>query len=113
MRTQAAQGTALPLKAKALALRYGNGRPAVLVTADLLGLTARLTDAVASEVRKRTGITRSQLLFSASRTHCGPVIYYGRPGPFTPDVEERVVREVRSSAERGFASRTIPCPGTP
>jgi hypothetical protein len=23
------------------------------------------------------------------------MIYYGRPGPFTPDVEERIVREVR------------------
>ena len=73
-RTQPAQGTALPLKAKALALRYGNAHPAVLVTTDLLGLTARLTDAVAREVRKRTGIPRSQLLFSASHTHCGPVI---------------------------------------
>jgi len=73
-RTQPAQGTALPLKAKALALRYGTARPAVLVTTDLLGLTARLTDAVAREVRKRTGIPRSQLLFSASHTHCGPVI---------------------------------------
>ena len=73
-RTQAAQGTALPLKAKALALRYGNARPAVLVTTDLLGLTARLTDAVARKVRKRTGIPRSQLLFTASHTHCGPVI---------------------------------------
>jgi hypothetical protein len=73
-RTQPAQGTALPLKAKALALRYGTARPAVLVTTDLLGLTARLTDAVAREVGKRTGIPRSQLLFSASHTHCGPVV---------------------------------------
>jgi neutral ceramidase len=73
-RRHAAQGTALPLKAKALALRYGNARPAVLVTTDLLGLTAGLTEAVAREVRKRTGIPRSQLLFSASHTHCGPVI---------------------------------------
>src|SRR5918993_2723840 len=52
-RTQPAQGTALPLKAKALALQVGGGRPAVLVTADLLGLTARLTTAVSTEVRRR------------------------------------------------------------
>src|SRR5215211_6070604 len=57
-RTQPAQGTALPLKAKALALRYGDARPAVLVTVDLLGLTARFTDAVAGKVRERTGIPR-------------------------------------------------------
>ncbi len=73
-RTQPAQGTALPLKAKALALQYGDARPAVLVTTDLLGLTARLTDSVASEVRRRTGIPRSHLLFNASHTHCGPVV---------------------------------------
>ena len=73
-RTQPAQGVALPLKAKALALRYGDDRPAVLVTTDLLGLTARLTDAVAREVRERTGIPRSHLLFNASHTHCGPVV---------------------------------------
>jgi neutral ceramidase len=73
-RTQPAQGTALPLKAKALALQYGDARPAVLVTTDLLGLTARLTDAVANEVRRRTGIPRSHLLFNASHTHCGPVV---------------------------------------
>src|SRR5215217_4058275 len=47
-RKQAAQGTALPLKAKALALQAGNDRPAVLVTTDLLGLTATITDAVAA-----------------------------------------------------------------
>lgn len=73
-RTQPAQGTALPLKAKALALQAGGGRPAVLVTADLLGLTARLTTAVATEVRRRTGIPRPHLLFNASHTHCGPIV---------------------------------------
>src|SRR4026208_624760 len=73
-RPQPAQGTALPLKAKALALRYGTARPAVLVTTDLLGLTARLTDAVARAVRKRTRNPPARLLFSASHTHCGPVV---------------------------------------
>ena len=73
-RTQPAQGTALPLKAKALALQGSGGRPAVLVTADLLGLTARLTTAVSTEVRRWTGIPRAHLLFNASHTHCGPVV---------------------------------------
>lgn len=74
LRTQPAQGTALALKAKALAIQSGGGPPAVLVTADLLGLTARLTGAVAAEVRRRHGIPRSHLLFNASHTHCGPVV---------------------------------------
>ena len=73
-RKQPAQGTALPLMAKALALQAGAARPAVLVTTDLLGLTAAMTDAVAADVRRRTGIPRSHLLFNASHTHCGPVV---------------------------------------
>ena len=73
-RTQPSQGTALPLKAKALALQAGNEPPAVLVTIDLLGLTVRLTDTVAAAVRRRNGISRSRILFNASHTHCGPVV---------------------------------------
>src|SRR5512138_3823863 len=39
-RTQPSQGVALPLHAKALALQAGDHRTAVLVTVDLLGVTA-------------------------------------------------------------------------
>ncbi len=73
-RTQASQGVALPLHAKALALRTGDGLPAVLVTTDLLGVTARLTAAVAARVEQRHGVPRANLLFNASHTHCGPVV---------------------------------------
>ena len=73
-RTQASQGVALPLKAKALALQAGRSAPAVLVTADLLGVTARGTTQVAKEVQKRHRIQRADLLFNASHTHCGPVV---------------------------------------
>ena len=73
-RTVPAQGVALPLHAKALALQ-GAGQPAaVLVTVDLLGLTARLTDRVALEVERRHGLKRADILFNASHTHCGPVV---------------------------------------
>lgn len=73
-RTQPSQGVALPLHAKALALRCGNQPTAVLVTCDLLGVTARVTGRVASLVRRRHSIRRANLLFNASHTHCGPVI---------------------------------------
>lgn len=74
LRKQPSQGTALPLRAKALALRAGQGRVAVLVTVDLLGLTARITDRVAAEVGRRHGVARADLLFNASHTHCGPIV---------------------------------------
>lgn len=73
-RKQASQGTALPLHAKALALRAGDGDPVVLVTTDLLGLTARITNRVASALQKQHRIRRADLLFNASHTHCGPVV---------------------------------------
>jgi hypothetical protein len=73
-RTQPSQGVAQPLHAKALALRVGRDTPAVLITTDLLGLTARITSRVASQVQRRHRIPRANLLFNASHTHCGPVV---------------------------------------
>ena len=73
-RKQASQGVALPLHAKALALQAGQGNPIVLVTADLLGFTARITDHVSAVIQKRHRIRRADLLFNASHTHCGPVV---------------------------------------
>jgi neutral ceramidase len=73
-RKQASQGTALPLHAKALALQVDDGPSSVLVTVDLLGLTARITDRVSADVRRRHRIARANLLFNASHTHCGPVV---------------------------------------
>ena len=60
-RSRPSQGVALPLHAKALALRHGRGQPVVLVTADLLGVTARITDRVASAVRRLHGIERADI----------------------------------------------------
>jgi hypothetical protein len=64
----------MPLHAKALAFKSGNQPTAVLVTADLLGVTARMTDRVASLVQRRHRLRRRDLLFNASHTHCGPVV---------------------------------------
>jgi hypothetical protein len=73
-RTEASQGVALPLHAKALALKCGNQPTAVLVTADLLGVTAQMTDRVTALVERRHGLRRRNILFNASHTHCGPVV---------------------------------------
>jgi neutral ceramidase len=72
-RTQPSQGVALPLHAKALALKCGE-QPAVLVTTDLLGVTARMTDRVVSLVQRHHRLRRADILFNASHTHCGPVV---------------------------------------
>jgi neutral ceramidase len=112
-RTQPAQGTALPLKAKALALQYGDARPAVIVTTDLLGLTARLTEAAASEVRRRTGIPRSHLLFNASHTHCGPVVdeQLSVAYDLTPD-QWRQIRNYTAELEKKLANLVVTAAST-
>src|SRR5881275_3488952 len=56
LRKQASQGVALPLHAKALALKPSDGAIAVVVTVDLLGVTRRITDRVATDVQRRHGI---------------------------------------------------------
>ncbi len=68
------EGVALPLHAKALALRCGRERPVVLVTCDLLGVTARISGRVADDLQKRRGVRRSEIFFNASHTHSGPVV---------------------------------------
>jgi neutral ceramidase len=73
-RIEPSQGVALALHAKALALKCGNQPTAVLVTTDLLGVTARMTDRVASLVQRRHHLRRADILFNASHTHCGPVV---------------------------------------
>jgi hypothetical protein len=72
-RTCPAEGVALPLHAKALALEDERGHRAVLLTAELLGVTAAMTTRVAEALRRRHGIDREGLLVNASHTHSGPV----------------------------------------
>jgi neutral ceramidase len=72
-RREPARGTALPLAAKALALSDGE-RQVVLVTLDLLGITARMRSRVAARLEAAHGLAPECLMLAASHTHCGPVV---------------------------------------
>lgn len=73
-RTKPAEGKLHDLHVKALALEDSHGTKLVLLTSDLLGLPRHLSDAVAEDVRRRTGLPRERLLLTSSHTHCGPVL---------------------------------------
>ncbi|MFP6584474.1 MAG: neutral/alkaline non-lysosomal ceramidase N-terminal domain-containing protein [Candidatus Hydrogenedentota bacterium] len=73
-RTEAGSGKVHDLWAKAFAMEDASGNKVVILTADLIGLTLDVTDAVARRIEKRHGIPRSNLLFNASHTHSGPVV---------------------------------------
>ena len=74
LRKQASQGTAQPLHAKALALEDADRRRSVLVTTDLLGVTAAMSSRIAAAVARRHRVPRERLLINASHTHSGPVV---------------------------------------
>jgi hypothetical protein len=59
---------------KVLALQDPRGNKLVLLTSDLIGLPRSLSDAVAAEVQRKTGLPPERLMLTASHTHCGPVI---------------------------------------
>ncbi|HET8549404.1 MAG TPA: neutral/alkaline non-lysosomal ceramidase N-terminal domain-containing protein [Bryobacteraceae bacterium] len=74
-RSKPAETVSLDLWAKALALDDGNGERFVVVTADLLGFTREITDEIAARVQKKHGLARRQVVFNASHTHSGPLIW--------------------------------------
>jgi neutral ceramidase len=73
-RSHPSDGIIQDLWAKALALRDAEGRQAVLVTTDLIGLPRHLSDDVAARVKREFQVERDQLLLNSSHTHCGPAV---------------------------------------
>lgn len=72
-RNRPSEGVRQPLYAKALALDDGSGKPAVLVTLDLVAIEREMAEAIAARLRERYGLTRDRLLLNVSHTHSGPV----------------------------------------
>ena len=68
------QGTAQPLHAKALAIEDAGGQRVVVVTLDLLGVTAGMSDRIGAGVLKAHRLPRERLLLASSHTHSGPVV---------------------------------------
>jgi len=73
-RKRPAEGTVHPLWAKALVIEDRCGGRGVIVTADLIGLTREISDAVGTRVHRRTGIERERIVLNSSHTHCSPVV---------------------------------------
>ena len=63
------------LWAKALVVEENKDIRIIIVTIDIIGLSHELSENIAKRVIDKYGIDRSQLLFNASHTHSGPVIW--------------------------------------
>jgi hypothetical protein len=60
--------------AKALALEDTNGYRAVVITTDLVGLAARVSEPICERIEKKTGLKREQILINSSHIHTGPTL---------------------------------------
>lgn len=67
-------GIAGQLTASALAMGGGDGHPALLITAELIGVPDVLIDPLTERLEKKTGIPRSRISICATHTHTGPCL---------------------------------------
>ncbi len=74
-RTRPSDEVLQDLHAKVLALRDERGERLIIVTADLIALPRDLCNQVAERAGKKHGLERRQILFNASHTHAGPVVW--------------------------------------
>src|SRR5947209_18357671 len=65
------EGVYQRIHARALAIDTGDGAPAVLLTADVLGIPADIYDELARRLAK-AGVKKERLAATATHTHTGP-----------------------------------------
>jgi neutral ceramidase len=72
-RTRMSSKTEHPIWLKALAIRDGTGHLSVLVTSDLVGLSTKMVDVIASRALANHRLPRDRLILNASHNHSCPV----------------------------------------
>ena len=88
------EGKLHDLWVKALALEAPDGRRALMVTTDHMGIPKVMYESMYGKIHKRFGLGRSQIIFTFSHNHCGPrlredlVDYYPIDAQQTALVEE-------------------------
>ncbi len=73
-RDKPAEGKLHDLWVKALALEDANGRRAVIVSTDTLGIPRIIYNRTLSALKQRLQLEPAQIMLNSSHTHCGPVL---------------------------------------
>lgn len=73
-RTKPSDGKLHDLWAKALALEDANGKQAVLITTDLLGMPKNMSDEIRKRLNDQFKLSKAQIIINSSHTHSGPVL---------------------------------------
>jgi len=76
-RSKESEGVLHPLWAKALALEDANGKRAVIIGTDTLGMTASIYSSLKTRLQKEFNLGTEQIMLNASHTHTGPVLRGG------------------------------------
>ncbi|MCZ6675647.1 MAG: neutral/alkaline non-lysosomal ceramidase N-terminal domain-containing protein [Candidatus Poribacteria bacterium] len=105
--------------AKALAIRDGDGGPALLMTVENCGVPNAMTEEVAAELKRKAGIARERLVICSTHTHSAPCLsgvlptLFGQPIPDEHQANiDRYTRELTGKLkEVAFASLADLRPG--
>jgi len=74
MRDRPAEGAIHPLWVKALSLQNAQKKTVVIVSSDILGFTAEMSQKIKKTVQEKTGVEPGDILLNSSHTHSGPVV---------------------------------------
>jgi hypothetical protein len=73
-RTRPGDRTLHELYIRVLALEDAEGKRAVVLSSDLLGIPRSISDHVSAALHEKFGLSRGQIMLNASHTHSGPVL---------------------------------------
>lgn len=76
-RSKPSEGSIHPLWAKALALEDAEGRRAVIIGTDTLGMTKSMYETITGRLKSSHDLEPDQIMINASHTHTGPVLRGG------------------------------------
>jgi hypothetical protein len=112
VRTAPARGKISDLYASALALEDDTGQRLVIVSLEIISVNRTLADRVADYVQTRHGLSRPQLLLTATHTHYAPefrqdkALFFHIPDDYAakmPAVEDRLVAAVTKAIDLALA----------
>ena len=87
-RNRPADGTLHELYVRVLAFKDAEGKRAVVVSTDLLGMSRSVSENVTNALNSKFGLSRDRVMLNASHTHSGPVLRSARADAYPLDQEQ-------------------------
>lgn len=103
-----------PLHARAIAIGGDGERPVVVITAEICGITAEISDAVAAALKESHRLERAQVAIGVTHTHTGPAIrgllpfsfgkalpadQAGRVSRYTDELQKKLIAVARAALD--------------